>query len=230
MLNNKKYFKTKAKEMAQAKLKEMSEEEIFSVGNKEKKKYQILSIIAYVLMALTLIMSITCFILPNCTDIGIVTLVFLIPCVIIMVVKGFLDKKKSMEDWALARLQTEYLSHSFLIEEDVDKNITKVTLLDCYSEVTDKLDPILIYQEIIQTRYYKFKVDYRDGHSEIITEIEGSARCLNLLRLVDNNSAKENKNVEDKTEELRKYKKLLDEGIITEEEFTKKKKQILEIE
>ena len=83
------------------------------------------------------------------------------------------------------------------------------------------------YQEIIQTRYYKFKVDYKDGSSTIITAKEGSVKCNNLLKLVNTDSDLETQHQIEPTEELRKYKKLLDDGIITQKEFEQKKKQIL---
>ena len=113
-------------------------------------------------------------------------------------------------------LQTELLS-----------NIRKVSIIDSYTEVTDKLHAILDYQEIIQTRFYKFKVDYIDGHSKIVTEKEGTANCLHLMKLVDSTFESNNKQQLDSTEELRKYKKLLDDGIISQEEFEQKKKQLL---
>lgn len=109
----------------------------------------------------------------------------------------------------------------------LDNDIKSVTIIDSYTEVSDKLHAILNYQEIIQTRYYKFKVDYKDGSSTIITAKEGSVKCNNLLKLVNTDSDLETKHQIEPTEELRKYKKLLDEGIITQEEFEQKKKQIL---
>lgn len=109
----------------------------------------------------------------------------------------------------------------------LDENIINVTIIDSYTEVTDKLHAFLNYQEVIQTRYYKFKVDYKDGHSKIVTEAEGSIRYKNLIKLLNMGSETEKKQTFDSTEELRKYKMLLDDGIITQEEFEQKKKEIL---
>lgn len=109
----------------------------------------------------------------------------------------------------------------------LDENIINVTIIDSYTEVTDKLHALLNYQEVIQTRYYKFKVDYKDGHSKIVTEAEGSIRYKNLIKLLNIGSETEKKQTSDSTEELRKYKMLLDDGIITQEEFEQKKKEIL---
>lgn len=106
------------------------------------------------------------------------------------------------------------------------ENITNVVILDSFTEYTDKLHAVLNYQEIIQTRYYKFKIEYKNGNSEIITEKEGTVKCNNLLKLVNIKADKSEKQL-DKAEELREYKKLLDDGVISEEDYEAKKKQIL---
>lgn len=107
----------------------------------------------------------------------------------------------------------------------VDK-IKAVTVLDAYTEVTDKLHAVLNYQEIIQTRVYKFKVDYIDGTSKVITANENSEEYNVLITRVTN-PANEDKPSTNNIEKLREYKKLLDEGIITQEEFEAKKKELL---
>lgn len=111
----------------------------------------------------------------------------------------------------------------------IDDNIINVAIIDAYTEVSDKLHAILDFQEIIQTRYYKFKVDYKDGSSKIVTEQEGTTKCNNLLNLVNINSNNTIKQQVDQTEELRKYKNLMDDGVITKEEFEQKKKQLLDL-
>lgn len=105
------------------------------------------------------------------------------------------------------------------------ENIKNVTILDSYTEVSDKLHAFLNYQEIIQTRMYKFKVDYKDGTSQVITAAESSEEYSVLIPLVNKmpNMAQEKSNVE----KLREYKQLLDDGIITQEDFEKKKKELL---
>lgn len=109
----------------------------------------------------------------------------------------------------------------------VDK-IKSVAILDSYTEYSDKLHAVLNYQEIIQTRIYKFKVDYIDGNSKVITAAENSEE-YNLLVPYINKTAEAGKgtsNIENITK-LREYKQLLDDGIITQEEFEAKKKQLL---
>lgn len=104
------------------------------------------------------------------------------------------------------------------------ENIKQVTLLDSFTQVSDKLHAVLNYQEIIQKRYYKFKVEYKDSTTQIITTEDGSRIYNQLIQLV--NTKKSNK---DNTEEIRNYKKLLDEGIITKKEYETKKKQLLDL-
>lgn len=111
----------------------------------------------------------------------------------------------------------------------IDDDIINVAIIDAYTEVSDKLHAILDFQEIIQTRYYKFKVDYKDGSSKIVTEQEGTTKCNNLLNLVNTNPNNTIKQQVDQTEELRKYKNLMDDGVITKEEFEQKKKQLLDL-
>lgn len=109
-----------------------------------------------------------------------------------------------------------------------DENIVRVTLIDSYTEVHDKLHAILNYQEIIQTRYYKFKVDYSNGKSVIVTTEDGSTEYRNLIRRLNSGESETSAdNVKNSAEELREYKELLDEGIITEEEFNERKKKLL---
>ena len=109
-----------------------------------------------------------------------------------------------------------------------DENIVRVTLIDSYTELHDKLHAILNYQEIIQTRYYKFKVDYSNGKSVIVTTEDGSTEYRNLIRRLNSGESETSAdNVKNSAEELREYKELLDEGIITEEEFNERKKKLL---
>ena len=130
--------------------------------------------------------------------------------------------KKKLECMIKAGVFANQTPPEFVLNE----NIVRVKILDAFTEVTDKLHAVLNYQEIIQTRYYKFKVDYKDGHSDIITEKEGTARCMALMKFIDEKSAENDKQV-DSAEELKKYKGLFDDGLISEEEYNAKKKQIL---
>lgn len=108
-------------------------------------------------------------------------------------------------------------------------NIKSVIILDSYTEMSDKLHAVLNYQEIIQTRYYKFRVNYFDGSSKIITAKEDSPEYNALIGFVGqdtSNNTPNSPNV-DNADLILKYKKLLDEGIITQEEFDRKKKELL---
>ena len=108
-----------------------------------------------------------------------------------------------------------------------DNNISYATIIDAYTIKTNKLHAILNYNEIIQTRYYKFKVVYYDGSSVIETCEEDSKRYRFLVSLVDNKPAEPVKLEKTNAEKLREYKQLMDDGIITKEEFEKKKDELL---
>ncbi len=119
-------------------------------------------------------------------------------------------------------VQIEISKNKYII--NIEK-IKSVSIIDSYTKMSDKLHAILNYQEIIQTRYYKFKIVYKDGTSQIITTEENSSLYNKLIVLTD---SKENHEI-DVSEELKKYKQLLDEGIITQEEYNMKKKEILKL-
>jgi len=70
--------------------------------------------------------------------------------------------------------------------------------------------------------FYKM---YLDQAREIISSLE--IICKENEK--DDHQAQESMPVKDETEEIRKYKQLLDDGIITTEEFEAKKKQILNL-
>ena len=137
-----------------------------------------------------------------------------------------LEKQKEQ----LARMQEEKLRASLqknvYYRLSVD-NIKSVIILDSYTEFSDKLHAVLNYQEIIQTRVYKFKVDYNDGTSKIVTAAEGSEEYSVLMPCVKSAVESQTKSTDNSIEKIKEYKRLLDEGIITQEEFETKKKEIL---
>ena len=68
-----------------------------------------------------------------------------------------------------------------------------------------------------------------DARPEIIPSKEDYTLEEKIAAKKNNSIEKENAAKSDSTEELVKFKKLYDDGVITEEEFTLKKKQILGI-
>ena len=70
-------------------------------------------------------------------------------------------------------------------------------------------------------------MDYKDGSSKIVTVKDGSDEYINLIKRVETNKSVENK--KSKKEELSELKEMLDEGLITQEEYNQKKKQILDL-
>ncbi len=118
-----------------------------------------------------------------------------------------------------------FRSASYRLSAD---KIKSVSILDSYTEYSDKLHAVWNYQEIIQTRVYKFKVDYIDGTSKIITVTENSEEYNLLIPYVNKAADTEtNSSNIDNIAKLREYKQLLDDGIITQEEFDAKKKELL---
>lgn len=213
-------------EIRYSKLNEIEKEQLI---NKDKKSNLLLNIL---LTSFWGAIAILCYVLIFCLKND--WLVFLINgvfstimalsfCLAFILRNKVTDEKRIKRQLEYKIRQENYNKQNLFLDND----IKSVTIIDSYTEVSDKLHAILNYQEIIQTRYYKFKVDYKDGSSTIITAKEGSVKCNNLLKLVNTDSDLETKHQIEPTEELRKYKKLLDEGIITQEEFEQKKKQIL---
>ncbi len=132
--------------------------------------------------------------------------------------------EKAKEQLAKARELELQKNVSYRLSVD---NIKSVMILDSYTEVSDKLHAVLNYQEIILTRVYKFKVDYNDGTSKIITAAEGSEEYSVLITRVKVATENQINLLDNNIEQLKKYKKLLDDGIITLEEFETKKKELL---
>lgn len=176
-------------------------------------------LLVVLMIGIIILTAIDSFILVVC----ILGIVFVIGVVSIVLYK-ISDKKKTDEQRIKRQLKIEIEIET---KNKMDPNyvdytsIVKVTLVDSYTEVSDKLHAVLNYQEIIQTRYYKFKVDFKDGTSKIVTEQENSENYNKLMSLIGTEKP------QDRTEELRKYKELLDAGVITQAEFDAKKKQIL---
>lgn len=142
-------------------------------------------------------------------------------------IKTHIDRLEKQKDFEKKQRQ-QALFKNVHYRLDFD-NIARVTILDSYTEMSDKLHAFLNYQEIIQTRVYKFKVDYKDGTSNIITAAENSEEYSVLIPLVNKNTNEQVATPLEKSnvEKIREYKQLLDDGIITQEEFEAKKKELL---
>lgn len=137
-----------------------------------------------------------------------------------------LEKQKELANKETEKRLIADLQKNVYYRLSVD-HIKCVTILDSYTEFSDKLHAVFNYQEIIQTRFYKFKVDYNDGTSKIVTAAEGSEEYSVLITRVGNGVIDPTDSSDNNVEKLRKYKQLLDDGIITQEEFEAKKKEIL---
>ena len=121
------------------------------------------------------------------------------------------------------KLQTKKTTNFF-----EDRKIKNVIIIDSYTEVSDKLHAFLNFQEIIQTRMVVFKIFFEDNTSTIVKEKEGSKLYTYLMGYLGQ-SEKEHNN-KNYIEELKELKLLLDENIISKEEFENKKINILKKE
>ncbi len=133
-------------------------------------------------------------------------------------------QKEQLAKQTEAKLKAD-LQKNVYYRLSVDK-IKSVTIIDSYTEYSDKLHAVLNYREIIQTRVYKFKIDYNDGTTNIITAAEGSEEYSVLITRVRSATDSQTE-LPNSIEKLREYKKLLDDGIIAQEEFEAKKKELL---
>ncbi len=135
-----------------------------------------------------------------------------------------LEKQKQYNQQELEKQLQKNVYYRLSVE-----NIKNVTILDSYTELSDKLHAFFNYKEIIQTRVYKFNVDYKDGNSRIITAAENSEEYNVLMPLVNKSADIQTPTIQEKSdiEKIREYKQLLDDGIITKEEFDAKKKELL---
>lgn len=59
--------------------------------------------------------------------------------------------------------------------------------------------------------------------------VENAQQILSLLELIVNSNNTNLDNISEPIEEIKKYKELLDQGIITQDEFDKKKKELLNL-
>lgn len=244
--------------LAKKRLKKLTNEEIEKKANIEKKKTRTYAISLLITSILILIANLAIIIaLQNeswDTQLGVSigTSVTFVTCSIISFVYSLINFKKlkritDIKDWALTNLEIEVkeeLEEKARIQAELDeqdpnkidgKLIKKVILIDSYTEYTDKLHAFLNFQEIIQTRYYKFNVTFMDNSSSIYTVKEDSKDYNKLIFFLNNdlgeNNIKTSNNTQPKNssaaDEIRKYKELMDEGIISKEEFEDKKKELL---
>ncbi len=215
-------------EMVNEKLDKLTSNEIDSIGKSAKFARKFLAVVSYFYGLCMLVTCILGFVQGKLeTGLG-----GLLATIILFVIppNTFCRKSEINKDnryFAYKKIRNEIKKQSF----NKGKEIKSVVIIDSFTEFSDKLHAILNYQEIIQTRYYKFQVTYTDNTVEIITTKDGSAKYRKLIQYL-NKATSGQTSINDKehisqADELRKYKTLLDDKIITEEEYEEKKKQLL---
>lgn len=137
-------------------------------------------------------------------------------------IKEFINIEKEIEETnkSLLALDPEYID---------GKKIKTVQIVDSYTTYSDKLHAVLNYQEIIQHRVYKFLVTFEDDTTSLYTTEEGTNVYNKLIVHINKKISKTGTSSSPKSsaDELAKYKNLLDDGAITQEEYEQKKKELL---
>lgn len=223
-------------DLVKTKLSAYTEDELNQLGKDYRKKRKRTLTIYLILSILGLVICL------SLVTVNVVFGIFAFFIVIFLVISIYdlndIKKIKSDKELYIRKIKRDILKEQEIKQKEQEereaakhidgKEIKSVVLIDSYTELSDKLHAFLNYQEIIQTRIYKFKVFFVDNTSKVYTTEENSKLYNKLIKFINNN---ENQNVTtvnlDLTEELRKYKSLLDDNIITEEEFNKKKSELL---
>lgn len=224
--------------LAKKQLKSLNTEEIEKLG-KSKRTSMISAFVSLITFSVIYMIIAIAGIIINYQSNFVLPLVISFICLLIgfCVVKPKELKNKDNSYWALKYLKQELKNKVSSVENERNRNIKRnrfyekeikyTEILDAYTEYSDKLHAFLNYQEIIQTRIYKFKVVYESGESEIVDIKEGTEEYLHLMKYINENKKSNGGQNIDITEEIRKYKKLYEDGIITQEEFEQKKKELL---
>jgi len=231
------------KEKVDEKIKSMGKDEIIKLASiekiKKKTNYILYLIFGTIFSCISLFM-ICAYLISNEFSAGaIIYGILLLVVAVVLFIIGFVMygpkkiNKNTDEYWAKIVLKERLNDEiDYVLEKEKDsmyegKKIKYTLIIDSYTEYSDKLHAFLNYQEIIQTRYYKFKVVLEDDTSVIVDVKEDSEDYIKFMKyLNDDEEIIKIKNI-DTTEEIRKYKKLYDDGIITKEEFENKKKDLL---
>ena len=209
--------------------------------DKSNKAFYIIGIVGIVIMtAITFLGSILCILEKDYAFTAFVAIFGLILILIcIWLIKSSLNGLKTTDEikikTCIDKLEKQKQYKAAEKEKQLQRNpyyrlavnkIANVSILDSYTKYSDKLHAVWNFQEIIQTRVYKFKVDYIDGTSKVVTAAENSEEYKILISKTGGTAVVQQTKNENHNK-LREYKKLLDDGIITQEEFDAKKKELL---
>ena len=216
----------------------MTEEEINKKGAEVKKKHLFAFGFFLTLSVCSLVLAVLCIVFNKISIVAI-----FIPIFIVAVCFTFKNMKPSQfkysyRDWVLyeneintKRVRSEVITTQKKLHdmETIDnKKIKSAKIVDSYTEYSDKLHAFLNYQEIIQTRIYKFLVTFEDDTSKVYTVKEGSKEYNKFMMfLSDEKEEADKSNRISSADELKKYKELLDIGAITQEEYNQKKENLL---
>ena len=232
-------------ELAELRLSKMSDEEIKNSAKNFRKNLLIYQIFCLILATVSIIFISISFVLSIYQLTAIFGIMFIISLTSFIVLRckkpNLKNKDKDCVFYILVKEITKTRNEFIELEEKLDsldkqlnflngKRIKSASIIDTYTEYTDKLHAILNYQEIIQHRMYKFLVYFEDSTSQVFTAEQGTNLYNKLIKHIRVNDSQETlttKTKKDSISQIREYKKLLDDGIITEEEFQNKKNELL---
>lgn len=146
-----------------AALSESEKKELVEKADKRIKRFTIYSVICFLSMIIIIVIPIAIWGVENWWYGALFSAP--LPCagiefLCILLYESKMTEAKKIKDMIKMQIRNEAEQKERRKSVYDDENIVRVTLIDSYTEVHDKLHAILNYQEIIQTRYYKFKVDY----------------------------------------------------------------------
>lgn len=216
---------------------QLTEQEKDAMFKRQKKisfiVLMVLSLI-YVAAVIYLIISVTNNLKKDdlILGVGVSVFVFIFICSVWVVYLCFFCRKKTIEKNKEMIIKNILKNRRININEKSSingKKIKKAKIIDAYTEYSDKLHAILDYQEIIQYRMYKFLVTFEDGSTGIYTTEEGEKLYNKLIVYVEKeDELSRDTGNKSSAEEILKYKQLLDEGVITQEEYERKKQKLLD--
>lgn len=220
--------------MAEKSIEKMSEQEIKEKGSSQKKQTYVSALLLFIALIGSLgVLIFTCLFSIELIMMPIIVMIVCFVFLCIVLTPSMF--RWNYKNWAVYSIVKEIKqTQKTLIDAEKSlnemqsikgKKIEYTKILDSYTEYTDKLHGFLNYQEIIQHRMYKFLVIFEDGSRDVVTVEEGKKDYNKLMMYL-----KEEMMVKESTvsqlsvsEEIIKYKQLLDSGAITEEEYNKLK-------
>ena len=228
------------------KIEKLTNEQVEKIGKKEKTHHLLWMYVSFCILIISFLSAIGLMVLNFIMKPHIAVTIFLYVFIIFFIAAGIffiihmnkerriIKSKKDIIQWTYYKIEQDIIKQEKIDKEQErlrleskqinGKNIKTVTMIDSYTEVRDKLHAFLNWQEIIQVRIYKFNVFFDDLSSGVYTAEENSPLYNKLIKFINSMEKDSNSNI---TKQIKEFKDLLDQNIITLEEFENKKKELL---